>query len=182
MPTTTASARPAAPWTSRCPSGAPTPSSPSALAWTGAQHDRGSRGCTSSIRTRRTSRRTRSTGGIRGSVCRRGGVDGLRARPRCFGSARDAAGRPTLVIVTGDHGESLGDHGELTHGLFAYESTLRVPLIISELGAKRGASTGAAKGSHDRYGRPSHRRRYPRSSRPSAHRQLRRCLAHRWWI
>jgi len=41
--------------------------------------------------------------------------------------------RPTLVIVTADHGESLGDHGELTHGIFAYESTLRVPLIVSEI-------------------------------------------------
>src|SRR5262245_42117258 len=37
--------------------------------------------------------------------------------------------RPALVIVTGDHGEALGDHGEETHGLFAYESTLRIPLI-----------------------------------------------------
>ena len=36
----------------------------------------------------------------------------------------------TLVVVTGDHGEALGDHGELTHGLFAYESTLHVPLIV----------------------------------------------------
>lgn len=35
-----------------------------------------------------------------------------------------------LVIVTGDHGESLGEHGEQTHGLFAYESTLAVPLIV----------------------------------------------------
>ena len=43
-----------------------------------------------------------------------------------------AAPRPTLVVVTGDHGEALGDHGEQTHGLFAYESTLRVPLILSE--------------------------------------------------
>ena len=42
--------------------------------------------------------------------------------------------RPTLVIVTSDHGESLGEHGELTHGLFAYESTLRVPLIVAEIG------------------------------------------------
>jgi len=32
-----------------------------------------------------------------------------------------------LVVVTGDHGESLGDHGEQSHGLFAYESTLRGP-------------------------------------------------------
>jgi len=36
----------------------------------------------------------------------------------------------TLVVVTGDHGESLGDHGEQTHGLFAYDATLRVPLIV----------------------------------------------------
>lgn len=35
-----------------------------------------------------------------------------------------------LVIITGDHGEALGDHGEKTHGLFAYESTLAVPLIV----------------------------------------------------
>jgi arylsulfatase A-like enzyme/Tfp pilus assembly protein PilF len=41
--------------------------------------------------------------------------------------------RPTLVIVTGDHGESLGEHGERTHSLFAYESTLRVPLIVAEI-------------------------------------------------
>jgi len=36
----------------------------------------------------------------------------------------------TLVIVTADHGESLGDHGEATHGIFAYEATLKVPLIV----------------------------------------------------
>lgn len=36
----------------------------------------------------------------------------------------------TLVVATSDHGESLGEHGEMTHGLFAYEATLRVPLIL----------------------------------------------------
>jgi arylsulfatase A-like enzyme/Flp pilus assembly protein TadD len=36
----------------------------------------------------------------------------------------------TLVVLTGDHGEALGEHGELTHGVFAYEGTLRVPLIF----------------------------------------------------
>jgi arylsulfatase A-like enzyme/Flp pilus assembly protein TadD len=36
-----------------------------------------------------------------------------------------------LVIITGDHGEARGDHGERTHGLFAYESTLKVPLIVA---------------------------------------------------
>ncbi len=36
----------------------------------------------------------------------------------------------TLVIFTADHGEALGEHGELTHGVFAYEGTLHVPLVI----------------------------------------------------
>jgi choline-sulfatase len=35
-----------------------------------------------------------------------------------------------LIVFTSDHGESLGDHGEGTHGYFIYQSTLRVPLII----------------------------------------------------
>ncbi len=54
-------------------------------------------------------------------------------------AARGAA-RPTLVVLTGDHGESLGEHGEMTHGLFAYESTLRVPLIVAEVGNAAGAA------------------------------------------
>lgn len=36
----------------------------------------------------------------------------------------------TLVIMTADHGEGLGEHGELTHAVLAYNSTLHVPLII----------------------------------------------------
>ena len=36
----------------------------------------------------------------------------------------------TVVIVAGDHGESLGDHGEEAHGFFIYESVMRVPLIV----------------------------------------------------
>ena len=34
-----------------------------------------------------------------------------------------------LVVVTADHGEARGDHGELTHGLFCYEGTLHVPMF-----------------------------------------------------
>ena len=41
----------------------------------------------------------------------------------------------TLVVVTGDHGEGLGEHGESTHGLFIYDSTMHVPLIISQPGS-----------------------------------------------
>lgn len=37
----------------------------------------------------------------------------------------------TLIIVAGDHGEGFGEHEELEHGFFLYNSTLRVPLIIS---------------------------------------------------
>jgi len=37
----------------------------------------------------------------------------------------------TLVVVLADHGESLGEHGEATHGLFAYEATLHIPLVIA---------------------------------------------------
>ena len=37
----------------------------------------------------------------------------------------------TLVIVVGDHGESLGEHGEATHGIFLYDATLHVPMIVA---------------------------------------------------
>src|SRR5438093_5998304 len=51
----------------------------------------------------------------------------------------------TLVLVTADHGESLGEHGEGTHGLFVYDATLRVPWIMAGPGLDPGrvASTVA---------------------------------------
>lgn len=36
----------------------------------------------------------------------------------------------TVIVLTGDHGESFGEHGEFRHGFFIYDSTLLVPLII----------------------------------------------------
>jgi len=36
----------------------------------------------------------------------------------------------TLIVITGDHGEMLGEHGELNHGFFIYEGALRVPLVM----------------------------------------------------
>lgn len=36
----------------------------------------------------------------------------------------------TIVVAIGDHGESLNEHGEATHGLFVYDSTMRVPFIV----------------------------------------------------
>ncbi len=47
-------------------------------------------------------------------------------------------GRETLVLVTSDHGESLGEHGEETHGVFIYDATLRVPLVLAGPGVPRG--------------------------------------------
>ena len=41
----------------------------------------------------------------------------------------------TVVAIAGDHGEALGEHGEQTHGMLAYDATLRVPLVIALPGA-----------------------------------------------
>lgn len=49
-------------------------------------------------------------------------------------AGHDTAASP-LVVVAADHGESLGEHGESTHGLFVYEGAVRVPLILSWPGA-----------------------------------------------
>lgn len=49
----------------------------------------------------------------------------------------------TLIVVAGDHGEGLGDHGERTHGMLLYDSTLRVPLIIRAPGGRGEIRTGA---------------------------------------
>jgi hypothetical protein len=43
---------------------------------------------------------------------------------------RDGWWDKALVVLTADHGEGLGDHGESDHGYFVYESTLHVPLIV----------------------------------------------------
>ena len=46
-------------------------------------------------------------------------------------AALGAAGKnDALWVITGDHGEALDDHGEATHGLFVYDATARVPLIL----------------------------------------------------
>ncbi|HEX5758149.1 MAG TPA: sulfatase-like hydrolase/transferase, partial [Thermoanaerobaculia bacterium] len=46
----------------------------------------------------------------------------------------------TVVAVAADHGEALGEHGELTHGFFLYEPTLRVPLLLRAPGNFRGGT------------------------------------------
>ena len=58
---------------------------------------------------------------------------------RLFGGL-DARGEisRTLVLLTADHGESLGEHGEGTHGIFVYDATLRVPWIMAGPGIAAG--------------------------------------------
>lgn len=36
----------------------------------------------------------------------------------------------TVIVITSDHGESLGEHGEMEHGFFLYDATVRVPLVV----------------------------------------------------
>ena len=44
----------------------------------------------------------------------------------------------TLFVVMGDHGESLGEHGESTHGIFLYDAAMRIPLVIAGPGIPPG--------------------------------------------
>ncbi|MBL8851057.1 MAG: sulfatase-like hydrolase/transferase, partial [Planctomycetaceae bacterium] len=44
----------------------------------------------------------------------------------------------TLIVIAGDHGESLGEHGEQTHGYMVYEPATRVPLIVAGPGVPTG--------------------------------------------
>jgi choline-sulfatase len=44
----------------------------------------------------------------------------------------------TLVVLIADHGESLGEHGEFTHGVFLYDSTVHVPMMIAGPGVPAG--------------------------------------------
>jgi arylsulfatase A-like enzyme/Tfp pilus assembly protein PilF len=62
-----------------------------------------------------------------------------------FLAAKERPARPTIIVVTSDHGESLGEHGELTHGLFAYEATLHVPLVLWGSGVAPGRDDRSAR-------------------------------------
>ncbi|HLA76627.1 MAG TPA: sulfatase-like hydrolase/transferase, partial [Vicinamibacteria bacterium] len=67
----------------------------------------------------------------------------------CFGRAlatAEARARGKLVVVVvGDHGEGLGDHGERTHGFFIYQSTLKVPFLLSAPGVRAEARAGPVR-------------------------------------
>lgn len=78
--------------------------------------------------------------------CRGDAYDGEVAyADRCLDrllAAIDDLGRADdfLVIVTADHGEGLGDHGEATHGVFIYDFIVRVPLVLRAKDLRAGLS------------------------------------------
>jgi arylsulfatase A-like enzyme len=72
--------------------------------------------------------------GFRGADPYRGEVafaDAMLGRLVAAWGARPGA---SVVAVTADHGEAFGEHGEESHGLFVYDTTLRVPLILKGAG------------------------------------------------
>ena len=58
---------------------------------------------------------------------------------RLFAAVRKKSPGNTLIAVLSDHGESLGEHGEYTHGVFLYDSTLRIAFVLSGPGVPAGA-------------------------------------------
>ncbi|MBD3869548.1 MAG: sulfatase-like hydrolase/transferase [Acidobacteria bacterium] len=57
---------------------------------------------------------------------------------RLLAGLQAAADSRMIILVTSDHGEMLGEHGEATHGVFLYEGALRVPLVFVYPGAPAG--------------------------------------------
>lgn len=60
-----------------------------------------------------------------------------RQTARLLDGLRDARGS-TLIIAAADHGEAFGEHEEISHSVFVYDTTLRVPLIMAGPGLPRG--------------------------------------------
>ena len=54
---------------------------------------------------------------------------------------------PSAIAVCADHGESLGEHGEATHGVFLYDATIRVPLLLKLPGGQAAGQRVAARAS-----------------------------------
>lgn len=58
---------------------------------------------------------------------------------RLLSTLGDAAAS-TLVVIAADHGEAFGEHGEIGHSIFVYDTTLHVPLVIRGPGVPRGTA------------------------------------------
>lgn len=64
-------------------------------------------------------------------------------------SGWEAAYPDSIIVVTADHGEALGEGGEQTHGILLHDGTLHVPLILKGPGVAVGARVAAAVGHTD---------------------------------
>ena len=134
-----------------------------------AGRSRGSPGSISTSRTIPTRRRSRMRSRFRrGSVRGRSRGGRCGAGPLLHRSSMPGPTTDTLVVVTSDHGESLGDHGEATHGIFAYEATLKVPLDRSTIRrSRRRASSTPPAATSTSCRRSSMRIGHARSVRPA---------------
>ena len=89
-------------------------------------------------------------------------------------------GSPAAIVVVGDHGEGLGDHGELQHGNLLYQSTMHVPLVVVGPGvapatiADTPVSIAAGVSHRARLGRPRFGEQPARSRRITAGGRARR--------
>lgn len=63
--------------------------------------------------------------------------------------AWDARSGASVAVVASDHGEAFGEHGEWSHGLFVYDTTLRVPLLVRAAGFPAGRRAATAVGLAD---------------------------------
>jgi len=66
----------------------------------------------------------------RGADPYRGEVAAADAALATLMAAWDTRPEPSLVVLAADHGEAFGEHGEESHSLFVYDTTLRVPLLV----------------------------------------------------
>ena len=48
------------------------------------------------------------------------------------------------MIVAADHGEAFGEHGEFSHSIFVYDTTLRVPLLMRGPGVPAPEATASS--------------------------------------
>ncbi len=67
---------------------------------------------------------------LRGKDAYRGEVAAADAALALLMKSWDARPEPSLVVLAADHGEAFGEHGEESHSLFVYDTTLRVPLVV----------------------------------------------------
>ena len=107
------------------------------------QRSRSSSGSTTSSRMRRTRRRSRSdrdSRRSRTSAKSRRWIEQLGRLVQAFEQRVAARGGATAIVIAGDHGEGLGDHGESQHGNLLYQSTMHVPLVLAGPGVAAGVS------------------------------------------